>query len=108
MGIGEPRGGAAVDRGGEERPVHRERLDHGGPRPELLIESRRRNLIALRTTKESARRVLQGEIVPCGSYLKCRTLIVVGRGLCRIPYLDFPNTLTDTQRQHPHAIYQCA
>jgi hypothetical protein len=97
-----------VDRGGEERPVDRERLDHGGPRPELLIESRRRNLIALRTTKESARRVLQGEIVPCGSYLKCRTLNVVGRGLCRIPYLDFPNTLADTQRQHRHAIYQCA
>jgi hypothetical protein len=48
-----------VDRGGEERPVDRERLDHGGPRPELLIESRRRNLIALRTTKESARGVLQ-------------------------------------------------
>jgi hypothetical protein len=50
----------------------------------------------------------QGEIVPCGSYLKCGTLMVVGPGLCRIPYQDFPKTLTDTQRQHRHAIYQSA
>src|SRR5215218_6884517 len=30
MGIGEPRGRAAVDRGGEEHSVVRERLAHGG------------------------------------------------------------------------------
>ena len=76
--------------------------------PELLIESRRRNLVALRTKKESTRGVLQGVVLTCSSYLKCGTLMVVGPGLCRIPYFDFPNALTDTQRQHRHATYQSA
>jgi hypothetical protein len=54
---------------------------------ELLIESRRRTLVALRAKKESARGVLQGEMIPCGNYLKCGTLMVVGPRLFRLPYL---------------------
>jgi len=77
--------------------------------PELLIESRRRNLVALRTKKRVPEVYCkQGEISPCGSNLKCGTLMVVGPGLCRTPYLDFPNALTDTQCQHRHATYQSA
>ena len=78
--------------------------------PELLIESRQRNLVALRTKKQSTRGgyCKQGEVLTCRSYLKCWTLMVVVPELWRIPYFDFPNTLTDTQRQHRHATYQSA
>jgi hypothetical protein len=53
----------------------------GDLEPELLIESRRRNLVALRTKRVSAEDVLQArKYIPCGGHLKCGTLMVIGPG----------------------------
>jgi hypothetical protein len=84
-----------VDRGGDKRPVARERMFHGELGPELLIESRQRNLDALRTNKESARGVWQARRdIILRQLSEVRYAHVCWTGLDRIPYLIQRSELT--------------